>query len=328
VLTNLKRLQGVESEGYRVTSTFVGGKANIWSGIRLFCQSFRFDAIIFSSETRRLLIFCLLRTLLPFSQCVVLGVDYILQEPIGWRQRLLARIKGRLLSKVDRFILHFVETSVYQKYYGIPRERCAFIPFKVNHFEVIASSQRTSSDGEYVFTAGRSFRDLPTFAQAMRHTGYPGLLLYEDAEIMMQGGTKVDLGSLPENLKAIKNPSEQSWVDYIAQAKVVVVPLLPASGYAPGLSLYLMAMAMKKCVIITEGPSTSGLLTNEAIIIPPGNYLAMASAMKRAWEDDDFREQVAAAGQHYARTLGGEMRLYRDLVEICGSLVFEKRQTP
>lgn len=321
VLSNLQRLDGVETEGYRVTCTYVGGRASIWSGIQLFFQSFRYDAVIFSSETRRLLIFCFLKTLFPFSQCVVLGVDYILQEPIGLRRRLLARIKGRLLSKVDRFILHFVETSVYQRYYGIPQERCAFVPFKVNHYEVIANAQRPSSNGEYVFTAGRSFRDFRTFVHAMRHTGYPGLLLYEDPEIMIQGGTKVDLESLPENLKAIKNPGEQSWVDYIVQAKVVVIPLLPTSGYAPGLSLYLMAMAMKKCVIITEGLSTRGMLTNQAIIVPPEDPMALAEAIDRVWNDAELRERVAAAGQHYASGLGGEARLLGDILNICGRLV-------
>ncbi|MEP6933472.1 MAG: glycosyltransferase, partial [Nitrospirota bacterium] len=117
------------------------------------------------------------------------------------------------------------------------------------------------------------------------------------------------------------NVGEKSWLEYIARAKIVVVPLLPRSGYAPGLSLYLMAMAMKKCVIITEGLSTRGMITNQAIIVPPENPMAMAEAIRRVWNNAELRGQVAADGQRYASGLAGEGRLLSDILNICGRLV-------
>ena len=124
---------------------------------------------------------------------------------------------------------------------------------------------------------------------------------------------------------------EKSWLEYIDRAKIVVIPLLPRSGYAPGLSLYLMAMAMKKCVIITEGLSTRGILTNQAIIIPPEDPTALAEAIRRVWNDAELRERVAVAGQCYASGLAGEARLLGDTLNICGRLVegkgFEAEQT-
>lgn len=321
VASNLRRLDGVQTGRYVVSNTFIGEKDTLWGGVRLFFRAFRHDLVVMSGGMRRLLIFCLLQLLLPIRRCRTVTVDYILPRPNGLKQRLSARIKGLLLRKVDMFILHFTHTEPYEHFYGIPRARCVFVPFKVNYFETIPPPSLLSTDGAYVFTAGRSFRDFPTFIGAMRQVEYPGLLLYEDAVLMRRGGTEVDLNNLPYNLKVERNVCEKSWIDYIARAKVVVVPLLPTSAYAPGLSLYLMAMAMKKCVVVTEGPSTRGLITVEAIIVPPRDSIAMANAIRQAWEDDDLRRRTAEAGRRYAELCGGESRLYADIARLCGDLV-------
>ena len=142
---------------------------------------------------------------------------------------------------------------------------------------------------------------------------------------MKEAGTDLDLRYVPSNLKIEQNVGEKSWLEYIARAKIVVVPLLPGSGYAPGLSLYLMAMAMKKCVIITEGLSTRGILSHQAIIVPPKDPMALAEAIRRVWNDAELRERVAVAGQCYASGLSGEARLLGDILNICGSLVEGKK---
>lgn len=321
IISNLARLDRVETDQYQAVSTFIGNGPTLWSGVRLFFKAFRHDAVVVCSQTRLLLVFCVLQWLFPIQRCKLIGVDYILPEPRGLKQKLVARLKGMLLRKVDAFILHFVDTSGYQRHYGISRARCVFVPFKVNYLDSMLPVDKMSSEGEYVFTAGRTFRDIPTFLSAMGQVGYPGLLLYEDTGLMKEAGTDLDLRHVPSNLKIEKNVGEKSWLESIARAKIVVVPLLPRSGYAPGLSLYLMAMAMKKCVIITEGLSTRGILTNQAIIVPPEDPMALAEAIRRVWNDAELRERVAAAGQRYAIGLAGEERLLGDTLNICGRLV-------
>ncbi len=321
VLTNLRRLDGVQSRHYSIQARYAGERNTIWSYLSLFVQSFHFDAVVFSSETRPLLIFCVLKALCPFNPCRLVGVDYILQMPLSASQRGLACVKGWLLRRVDCFVLHFKDTSVYREFYGIPASRCRFVPFKVNYWEHL-EGREFSSDGDYVFTAGRSFRDIPTFLRAMKQAGCPGLLLYEDVDTMQEAGTGFDFADVPPNVRAVKNEGEQSWVDYIAKSKVVVIPLKSVSGYAPGLSLYLMAMAMNKCVVITEGLATRGLLTDEALVVPPGDSAAMADAIVRLWENASIRENVAKRGRAYAMALGGEPRLLSDIAEVCGGQVY------
>jgi len=324
-ISDFRHLDGVSTGRYVVKQRFIDGEETVWSAVRLFFQSFRYDVIVLNSNTRRLLVLCLLRWVLPFNRCRLVPVDIHLTKPVGWKQRLSARLKRLLLRRVDRFILYFTDLEGYDRFYGISRSRSSFVPFKVNCWETIPLASELSADGEYVFTGGRSFRDLPTFITAMRQALYPGLLLYQSAALMNKNGTELDLSDLPSNVRAeYHDGDDRTWIEYIRRAKLVVVPTLANSIYAPGLSVYLLAMALKKCVIITEGPATRGLLTDEAIIVPQDDPVALADAIRRAWEDDDLRERTANAGRRYAERLQGEPRLLADIVNSCGDLVFRK----
>ena len=262
----------------------------------------------------------MMRWVWPFSACKLVAVDFILSRPQGWKQSIIAWLKGILLRRVDRFILHFKDTSEYEKIYGIPPSKCVFVPFKVNYWEKLSPEDWSSEVEEYIFTAGRSYRDFPTFIEAMRRVDYPGLLLYEETALLKRSATDVDLSNLPRNLTAAKNEGEQSWVEHIRRAKIVVVPLLPSTMYAPGLSLYLMAMAMRKCVIVTEGLATRGMLRDEAVLVAPKNPEALAVAITQVWTDDALRRKTAESGRRYAERCSGESRLLSDVVRVCGEL--------
>ena len=320
LLSNLRRLDGVRTEQFEAMSQFAGDNETFWGGILLFLRARGKDVVVLSGGTWMVVGFCFMKWFLPFRRCKLVAVDFILSRPQHWKQTVMARLKGLLLRKVDRFILHFKDTSEYERIYRIPPSKCVFVPFKVNYWERMSHEDQPSGAEEYVFTAGRSYRDFPTFIEAMRRVDYPGLLLYEEAALLKRSATDVDLSNLPVNLAVAKNEGEQSWVEYIRRAKIVVVPLLPSTMYAPGLSLYLMAMAMKKCVIVTEGLATRGMLTDEAVIVGPKDPGAMAAAITRAWNNDALRTKTAEAGRRYAERCGGESRLLADVVRVCGEL--------
>jgi glycosyltransferase involved in cell wall biosynthesis len=319
-MSNLYRLNGVRTEQFEAMSEYAGGQETFWDGMRLFFRARRKDVLVLSGGTWRVIGFALMKLLWPFRTCKLVTVDFILSRPKSWKQVIVAHVKGLLLRKVDRFILHFKDTSEYEQIYGIPSSKCVFVPFKVNYWEKLPPSNHRVDNEKYVFTAGRSYRDYPTFIEAMRQVGYPGLLLYEDLMLLKRSATDVDLSNLPPNLTAHKNEGEESWIEYIRRAKVVVVPLLPGTLYAPGLSLYLMAMALKKCVIVTEGLATRGMLTTEAVIVPPQDAKALAAALTRVWNDDGLRNRTAEAGRRYAERCGGEARLLADIVRVSGDL--------
>jgi len=317
----LPRLDGVTTKAYSARIESIGTKDTFWEGVKVFFRTPQHDLILLNSNTRRMLALCVLKWIIPFLKCRLVVVDVHLTKPSTWFQWIAAIAKRLVLRKVDHFIHYFPDFSKYDLYYGIGR-RSSYIPFKVNYWERISTLESYSSDGEYVFTAGRSFRDIPTYVEAMRLVPYPGMFLWEKESVMKEFGAGFGWGDLPQNLHIQQHDGNKSWIEYLRKAKLVVVPVLTDALYAPGLSLYPMAMALKKCVIITEGASTVGILKgDEAIIVPPNDSVCMASAIKTAWEDDELRERVASAGKRYAQTLGGEMRLMSDLVEACGLLV-------
>lgn len=320
MISNLRRLDGVVSEPFEAVCQYAGEKETFGDGLRLFFRARDKDVLVLTGGTWRVVGFCMVRSLWPFNACKLVAVDFILSRPKGWKQSIVAWLKGLLLRRVDRFILHFKDTSEYKRIYGILPSKCVFVPFKVNYWEKMSLEGQSRGTEEYVFTAGRSYRDFPTFIEAMRRVDCPGLLLYEEAVLLKRSATDVDLSNLPANLAAAKNEGEQSWVEYIRRAKIVVVPLLPSTMYAPGLSLYLMAMAMKKCVIVTEGLATRGMLKDEAVIVAPNDPNAMADAIARVWHDDALRHHTAEAGRRYAERCGGEARLHADIVRACGQL--------
>ena len=79
-------------------------------------------------------------------------------------------------------------------------------------------------------------------------------------------------------------------------------------------------MGLRRCVIISEGPQTRGLLSKEAIIVPPEDPAALAQAIRNAWEDDLFRKDIVESGRKYAEKCAGEHRMLQDIAEVCGDL--------
>jgi glycosyltransferase involved in cell wall biosynthesis len=74
-------------------------------------------------------------------------------------------------------------------------------------------------------------------------------------------------------------------------------------------------MALNKCVIISDCPSTNGILIDgeTAILVPMRDPERLRAAIQRAWEDDDYRRRIAAGGYRYAMSLGGEETLARNV---------------
>jgi glycosyltransferase involved in cell wall biosynthesis len=326
IMSNFARLEEIQNERFAIEHRSISYEAT-WIGcLRLFIEAMNCDALIINMDSARLYRLCCLCWLWPLKRFKLISVDLILLPPMGWKQRIVARIKRLLLRKVDRFILYFTDVQGYERFYGISAARCSYVPFKVDSWEDLASPSSLSPDGEYIFSGGRTLRDLPTFIAAMRRIAYPGILLHQHISVMREHGTKLELQDLPPNLRAVEDGDDQAiWLEYIRKAKVVVVPTLPHSINAAGIGTYLMAMALKKCVIITEGVATRGVLRNEAIVVPPNNPVALAQAICLAWENDELRERTAAAGRRYAEQLGGENRLLTDIIEVCGMSVFDSK---
>jgi hypothetical protein len=79
--------------------------------------------------------------------------------------------------------------------------------------------------------------------------------------------------------------------------------------------VYISAMALRKCVIVSTGLGIDDvLLDKQALIVPAGNRDALRDAIRLAWENADIREAYARRGYDYAIALGDADNLRRSIV--------------
>jgi glycosyltransferase involved in cell wall biosynthesis len=327
ILSNMRRLESFQTQNFSVVHRFVDQTNSIWNGIIVFLKSFYADVVLLDGQERSLLAFCLFRWLFPFRRCRLVSLDTQLRRPRNRRELVAARFKRWLLRRVDHFALNFKDLEGYEKFYGISPARNFYVPFKVN-LSAIPLRNEVTVEGEYVVTIGRSHRDLQTFVAAMRQVDYPGVLLYDDRASVGERESELELSKLPCNLRheLYSEGGDKRYIELTRRAKLVVLPIVTNCISSAGISAYLLAMAFCRCVIITDSPATRGLLTDQAIIVPPADATALANAIRHAWEDDTLRKRVAEAGRRYAARLGEETRLLHDVVNLCGDLVLDERK--
>ena len=247
--------------------------------------------------------------LFPWKRRPVACVDIILRKPQNLADRLSAILKRLLLSRIDCFIHYFRDIGGYTRYFGIPATRSAYVPFKSNFwgFDLPDCTRE-----EYIFTVGVSLRDYDTYIRAV--AGLPYTAAITEFALLHFEGRSSDFpwsrGNAPPNLMILPDSGRrEDLLRLLAKARVVVVPTQSSSLCASGISTYLDAMYLGKCVIATAGPGTSDVLTDQAVLVPPHDVPALQSAIRRVCEDDDLRRRTAASGQRYARSLGGDGEL-------------------
>ena len=262
------------------------------------------DALLYSIA-RHFLLF-------PWRRRPLVAVDLVLRRPETVRHRAMARVKRLLLTQVSHFIHYFKDWSGYQRYFGVEASRSSYVPFKVNNIHLSVGAGEAGED--YVFTMGRSLRDYDTFVQAIAQLPYPAAIpqfSFQDFE-GRDRAFRWNSANIPTNLSILPDAgTRQDLIRNLARAKIVVIPTQAASLCASGLSTYLDAMYLGKCVVISEGPGASDLLTDQAILVRPHDVAALSDAIRRVWEDDALRCATAKAGQNYAQSLGDETELLR-----------------
>lgn len=316
IISNIPGLSQVVDSDAPVVHEYVGDLKGGRGVIRFIWKCLASHLVILDDEPTRLVFACMLRYVLPLSRFRLVSVDVILRTPTSWRDRLRAFVVRILLKRVHRFILYFKNLRGYQVFYGVDPERVVYVPFKVNNWEKLSTSQQGSSEGSYVLCAGRSLRDVKTFVEAMARVPYPGVLLQQKAEFLSQHGTEAWVGTLPANVRLItdKGNDPETFLEYISNACIVVIPRFRDDIKASGIGTYLLAMALKKSVIISEGPGAGDVLTDQAVVVSPEDPDKLAQEIKGLWENDALRNAIATRGMAYAQSLQGEHRLLSDIL--------------
>jgi glycosyltransferase involved in cell wall biosynthesis len=316
ILTNITGLNQSFLPDAPLAFTYVSWDDGWADRIRFIRKCLRSDLVILDTAVAKLMLACAVKWVLPMLRFEIVSVDLILRTPKSRVGRVKAFFKSLLFKQVHRFILFFKDLRGCERFYGIGPDRTIYVPFKVNGWEEIQLRQTPTSDGEYVLCAGRTLRDIETFVEAMRRAGCPGVLLQQKRELLAAHGTSAWSGALPSNLKLIVDESDEldAYLDFVAKARLVVIPRFKSDIAPTGISTYLVAMALNKCVIISEGPGASDVLTGEAVVVPAENAEKLAEHIQSLWDDRTLRTSVASRGREYAALAGGKHRLHGDIL--------------
>lgn len=279
----------------------------------------RCDAILLNMDAKTLLLLAFLRTLCPFGlrHARLISVDLVLSWPKSRRERALAKLKAWILKQVDLFVLYVKQTEGYEQQLHLGKEKFRYVPFKVNFQGLVASTPTQA--GDYVLTCGKSNRDFETFCQAMSGLDVSGVILTPTGDEGKLHGTRIDKVTRPANVQLIHDDgSAASWIAHLANARMLVLPISSKTISPSGLSAYLVAMAMGKCVVISECPASSGILSDgvNAVLVPVADPQALRSAILALWSHDSWRNEIASRGRDYALSLGGEETLHANLLRV------------
>ncbi len=265
-----------------------------------------------SSPFEKVLAFLL--KLSSFGNLKIIFFDELLQRPESIRDIILLLPKIICLRCVDLFLCVHKDVTGFKKIFRIPSEKIEYIPFKANNFEIIDELKTT--DQHFVLSCGASHRDYDTFLHAMQlNPSVPATIVLPDQRIATYHKTRLNKKELPANVKILRHDFNKStWNQIIAKSTFVVLPIKENVIQAAGISVALEAMLLGKPVIITKGPACNGILEDIAYIVKPGDPYELSNAIRFLWKDKTLRESMGMRGREFAKRLGGEDRLVRDIL--------------
>jgi len=289
-------------------------KLSILTVLRLFLQSYSCNYFLINCDPRSVFLLALCKYIFPFNPCRIISLDCVLRIPESRKDRIAQFLKRIVFRKVHLFIEYFRDTSGYSKYYGIPASKFIYVPFKINSYEIAKSTE--VSDGDYIFCGGKTLRDFETLIEAMRQLPYRlRIVTMSNSEIEMHGSF-LNEADLPPNVEVVRHDgAPETFYDLIAGSLFAVLPIKSSSISASGIGVCLACMAMRKCVVISSGPTVNGIIDEDlAVIVPPGDSQSLKRAIVKVAEDDSFRQTIADNGYAYARGLKDEKRLIESVV--------------
>jgi glycosyltransferase involved in cell wall biosynthesis len=317
VLTNLHALARVTRPGVELTVLRHERPAGLAAQVRVIRNMLRCDYVVINCSAVDLFYYCALKLLLPFSRVRIVSMDTVLPVPHteNFGKRAALWTKKLFFRTVHLFIEYFRDTRGYEIHYGIPRERFRYVPFKVNRYEQVLRTS-TRDDG-YIFCGGNTRRDFQTLLEAVRGLPYAVRIVTMPEHVISGHGSSLDERRLPSNVQVVRHDGGDSFLDHIAAARMVVLPIKRENISASGIGVYLASMALGKCVVISAGPAVNGVVPEgAALIVPPEDPDALRASIGRAYTDEALRTRVAAAGQQYAQALGGEDRLCESVLDV------------
>lgn len=252
------------------------------------------------------------------------------------KKRAVIRVLG-LTRGVDELLVYATsQLRAAHDLFHRPGQKVTQIDFMVdtNFFERQNRSRPEAQDRPLIVTAGREFRDYPTFIDAV--VGLDVDVVVASASPWSKRDDNAHDTDIPDNVTVTKL-SQYALRDLYDRADLAVVPLQPVDFQA-GITTILEAMAMELPVICTATIGQIDVVVDGETgrYVGPGDVRAMRAAITDLLQDTSRRHEMGKAGRRlveeraevsfYARVIAD--RLDYHAAESSWALEFQQAVAP
>ncbi len=203
------------------------------------------------------------------------------------RAQLPPRIARAMVIPVDRFlVIRSGDAAMLRSRFGVPEHKVSFLPWPVRADQL----PDPGVEEDYVYSAGWAHRDWACLLSALDRAGLPATLAPGRPLTIPEGAVG--------RIEVIEMPPPDLGRTLTARARVVAVALVD-TDLPSGPLVLLDAMAMGKAVVASAVNGTRDYVRDgeTALVVPPGDPVALSAALTRLWRDEALRRRLGAAAR-------------------------------
>jgi len=176
------------------------------------------------------------------------------------------------------------EVELIAQRFQIPAAKLRFVPM----YSTLPEPAVATTNEGFVFSMGRTLRDLPTLFQAAADLPVPVVVVVDQRDPLP--------APIPTNVQIHRNLSLAAGRELMCRSAVVAIPLLPAAR-STGQVVLFEAMAMGKPVVATRAVGTTDYIRDNenGLLVAPGDPADLAGAIQRLIQDPALAARLAAA---------------------------------
>lgn len=221
--------------------------------------------------------------------------------------RWKGRLAGRLLRRVDRFIVHASsEISSYANWLGIEENKFRFVPLQRG---MIAELAPSPIEGRYIVSMGSANRDYPTLVEAVLGTGIKTVIISKQYLI----------DRLPNHpgLVKLSGLTQEECDSILAGAEINVVPIR-STRTAAGQVTFITSMRMGVPTVATRCVGTVDYIQDglTGLLVLPEDAESLRRAIASLWHDHDLKFRIGTAGRVYGEQFLSDEAAGRSLSQI------------
>ena len=246
---------------------------------RLFLISKRYDLILTGSDRVGLLL-GVMQLIIRRRRTPHIYLDFLIN--LNQESRLERTFRRHfyqlaLIGASSALVQRSCEVDAYSNALRLPPSKFCFVPY---HSTVFETKLNIRDDG-FIFAGGDSDRDYALLVRAVTGLSYKVVI----AALQRDHFTSL---LIPNNVEIV-TVNAVEFLDLVARARLIVVPLKALPQHVGGEQTYINAMTVGKPTIVTDLNANDYIENNvTGILTPAGNVDALRESIIKVMQNHDF----------------------------------------